>query len=168
MRGFAAATALFAIALFALLGAVAVNTSRSSAKAQVFQETKDKMAAQSALILNTLLLCGVVYPNGDGTGTGPRSKYPATPADGLVSSLVCPGQSPSLLWSGDAFAIAPLALPGFSAWTYINDATSIRITTTANNTNVQYYQDLLDAVVKKVGANQGVRSGDTLTITLFN
>ena len=168
-NGFAAATALFAIGLFVLLGVVASSTSRGNAKAKVFHETKELMIAQSDLISNTLILCRTVYPAGDnGNGLGVRQQYPATPVDGLVASMSCPGQSPALIWSGDARAMAPRALPGYIGWTYVNDVTSIRISTTAININVPYYRDLLDAVVTKIGAAQAVRSGDTLTITLFN
>jgi hypothetical protein len=164
--GFAAATALVGIALFVLLGVAAATIARGNAKARLFHEIKEEMVAQSDLILNTLLLCRTIYPAGD-NGTGAHRQYPATPADGTVAALTCPGQGAVSLWSGDARAMAPRRLPGFSAWRYVNDAASVRILTTVTAASTAYYQDLLDAVVAKVGPAQAVRSGDTLTITLI-
>ena len=125
------------------------------------------MIAQSDLISNTLLLCRTIFPSGD-NGTGFHAAYPATPGDGLVASIVCPGQSPALIWSGDSRSVAPRALPGFTAWTYVNDVTSIRITTSTVTPGIPFFEDLLDAVVTKVGPAQASRSVDTLTITLVN
>ena len=168
--GFAAATALFAIGLFLLLGAVLATTTRSTAKAKQFQEIKEQMVAERDLIWNMLLLCRSVYPAGDnGSGNGVRLQYPATPVDNLVSSITCPGQGTAVaIWSGDARGMAPRALPGFTAWTYTNDLTSIRISTSAITTGNQYYRDLMDRVIAKIGTGQAVRSNDTLTITLIN
>ena len=171
-NGFAAATALFAIGLFVLLGVVASTTSRSNAKAKVFHETKELMIAQSDLISNMLILCRTIYPAGNGTVLGVRGQYPATPLGGSIASISCPGQAPTLIWSGDARAMAPRALPGYDGWKYVNDAESIRISisigSTVTDVNRPYYQDLLGAVAKKIGEAQAVRSGDTLTITLFD
>lgn len=165
--GFAAASVLFAVALFVILGAASATIARGNAQARLFQETREQMVAQRDLILNTLILCRTIYPAGD-NGNTVRQQYPATPGDGLVASLVCPGQSPASIWSGDARALAPRPLPGFSAWTYVNDATSIRIATTAANSGSQFYRDLMDSTINKVGGTQASRSGDTLTITLIN
>ena len=168
--GFAAATALFAIGLFLLLGAVVATTARSTAKAKQFHEIKEQMIAQRDLIANMLLLCRTIYPAGDnGSGNGVRLQYPATPTDGLVSSLSCPGQGAATsIWSGDSRALAPRALPGYTAWTYINDSTSIRISTSLVTAGSTYHRDLVDGVIAKIGAGQAVRSGDVLTITLVN
>lgn len=165
--GFAATSVLFAVALFVALGAASVVITRGNVKARLFQETREQMVAQRDLIFNTLVLCRTIYPAGN-NGNAVRQQYPATPGDGFVSSLVCPGQSPASIWSGDSRAMAPRALSGFGAWTYINDATSIRITTTAINAGSQFHRDLLDAVVTRIGSAQAVRSGDTLTVTLVN
>jgi hypothetical protein len=173
-RGFAAATALFAIGLFVLLGIVAASTARTNAKAKLFQELKDQIGAQSDLISNSLVLCRTIYPaadngNGlvDGNGQRIRQQYPATPSDGMVASIVCPGQSPALLFTGDSRSLAPRVLGGFTPWSYVNDATSLRISITATNPGIQYYQDLLAAVARRIGS-QAVASGDTLTVTLVN
>lgn len=171
-QGFAAATALFAIGLFVLLGAVMAASARSNAKAKMFHETKEAMVAQSDLILNMLLLCRTLYPAGDnGNGNPDRRMYPATPgggASGPLDTLSCPGQGGTVIWSGDSRAMAPRALPGYAPWSYTNDGTSIRISITATNAGVPYYQDLLDRVAAKVGTSQAVRNADTLTITLIN
>lgn len=167
-EGFAAATVLFAIGLFVLLGTVTMATSRSNAKARQFQETKDQIVAQAELVFSTLVLCRTIYPAAD-NGTGFHKAYPATPAaPGLVSALVCPGQPGQSIWSGDARAMSPRLLPGFGAWTYVNDAASVRIQLVASNAGVTFYQDLLDAVVARTGAGVASRSGDSLTFTLFN
>lgn len=163
-RGFAAATALFAIGLFVLLGAVATTVSRGNTKAKLFHETKDALVAQADLIRNTLLLCRTVFQPPDGS-TDPHPGYPLTPPDGKVASIVCPGQAATPIWWGDARAMAPRNLPGFDAWTYVNDGASIRITTTAVQTGVPFYQDLINATVRKIGP-QATSSGDTLTVTL--
>jgi hypothetical protein len=165
--GFAATTALFAIALFVMLGFVASSTARNSARAEMFHATKDQMVAQRDLIANLLLLCRTVYPDGD-NGTGFHPSYPATPAGGLVTSLVCPKTAPQSIWFGDANAMKPRPMTGFTPWSYINDATSIRLEITANEAGSTFYRNLLDAVVVKIGNTQAVRSGDTLTITLVN
>ena len=163
--GFAAATALFAIGLVVLLGFVASTTARNGARAQQFHDTKDQMVAQRDLIANMLLLCRAVYPDGN-NGTGFHPSYPATPGGGLVTSLICPKPATSI-WSGDASAMAPRALIGFSSWSYVNDATSIRIYLTTTEAGSTFYRNLMDAVIAKIGA-QAVRSGDTLTITLVS
>ena len=165
-RGFAAAGALFAIGLFVLIGSVAATAARTAAKAKVFHETKESMIAQSELIGSNLVFCRTLYPNADNLSTF-HLPYPATPADSKVASLVCPGSGLSL-WSGDSRSLAPRTLAGFSQWNYVNDAISVRITTTAVNANAPYYQDLMDAVITKVGSAQASRTGDTLTVTLVN
>ncbi|MEB0135320.1 hypothetical protein QN362_08240 [Actimicrobium sp. CCC2.4] len=165
-HGFAAATALFAIALFVLLGFVASSTARDGARAEFFHSTKDQMVAQRDLIANMLVLCRAVYPDGD-NGTPFRISYPATPADGFVTSLLCPKPALSI-WSGDASAMKPRPMAGFTPWSYINDAVSIRIFIDANETGSLFYRNLLDAVIAKVGSTQAVRSGDRLTITLVS
>ncbi len=165
--GFAAATVLFAVALFVLLGAATASIARGNAKARLFQETREQMIAQRDLIFSTLVLCGTIFPAGD-NGNSVRKQYPATPVDGLVSSLVCPGQSPASIWSSDARAMAPRPLPGFGAWTYANDGISMRITISAVSAGSQFHRDLLDAVIKQIGASQATRIGDTLKITLMN
>ncbi|GAA4030040.1 hypothetical protein [Actimicrobium antarcticum] len=164
-NGFAAATALFAIALFVLLGFVATNTARNNARAEIFHATKDQMVAQRDLIANMLVLCRAVYPDGN-NGTGFHPSYPATPGDSLVASLLCPKPMLSI-WSGDASAMKPRPLAGFTPWTYVNDATSIRIAVTALDAGSTFYRNLLDAVIAKVG-DQAVRNNDTLTITLVS
>lgn len=165
-RGFAAASALFTIGLFVLIGAVAATTARSNAKAQQFHEIRNQLVAQSELIGSTLVLCRTLYPGAD-NGSGFHPPYPATPGDGTVKSLICPGSLASI-WSGDSRTLTPRTMPGFQEWSYVNDATSVRISTTAVNAGMPYYQDLLDSVVGKVGPGQAVRAGDTLTITLVN
>ena len=165
--GFVASSVLFAIALLVALGAASVTIARGNGKARQFQETREQMVAQRDLIFSALLLCRTIYPSGN-NGTIFRKPYPAAETAVLVSSLVCPGQSPASIWSNDLSAMVPRPLPGFGAWTYVNDATSLRIATTAVNAGLQFNQDLLDAVVKKIGSSQAVRSGDTLTITFVN
>lgn len=167
--GFAAATALFAIGLFVLLGAVVATTSRSTAKAKQFQEIKEQMVAQRDLIANMLILCRTIYPNGNnGTLNTGLLQYPATPADGLVSSITCPGAAAAAsIWSGDSRGLAPRALPGYTAWTYVNNGTTISISTTLVTPGSTYHIDLINSVIKKINtSNQAVLSGNTFTITL--
>jgi len=168
-QGFAAASALFAIGLFVLLGFVATSTSRTNARAKMFHETKEAMVAQNDFILNTLLLCRTVYPAGNTTTfVDPSISHPQYPpsGDGTVANLSCPGQAPNLIWSSDSRALAPRTLPGFTPWTYVNDP-GVRISITAITPGPGYYQDLLEAVKKRVGPS-AARVGDTLTISLAN
>ncbi len=166
--GFMAATVLFAIALLVLLGAVVATTSRNTAKAKQFQEIKDQMVAQRDLIANMLLLCRTIYPNGNnGSGNAGLLQFPATPADGLVSSITCPGApTAASIWSGDSRGLAPRPLFGYQAWTYVNNGTNVRIATTLITAGSTYHLDLLHSVIKKIGSGQAVLSGNTLTITL--
>ncbi|EGF30588.1 hypothetical protein IMCC9480_1202 [Oxalobacteraceae bacterium IMCC9480] len=164
--GFAAATALFAIALFVLLGFVASNNARNGARAEFFHSTKDQMVAQRDLIANMLVLCRTVYPDGD-NGSGFQKPYPVTPGDFLVSSLKCPKPNVSI-WAGDASAMTPRPLAGFAPWRYLNDVTGVSISITALEAGSTFHRNLLDAVIAKVGSTQAVRSGDTLTITLVS
>ncbi|MDY7572983.1 hypothetical protein [Actimicrobium sp. CCI2.3] len=165
--GFAAATALFAIGLFVLLGFVASGNARNSARAELFHATKDQMVAQRDLIANLLVLCRAVYPDGN-NGTAFHPSYPATPSSpSTVSALICPKSGLSI-WSGDASATQLRPLTGFTPWSYINDATSIRIAITANEAGSTFYRNLLDAVIAKIGSAQATRSGDTLTVTLVS
>lgn len=168
-HGFAAATVLFSLALFVMIGVATATLSRNSSKTRQFQETKEQMIAQRDVIWSTLLLCKTIFPAGNnGNGFGVRQQFPATPVDGSVASLVCPGQSPTSIWSGDLTTMSPRALPGFGPWTYVNDATSIRITTTALDAGSLFYQNLMDKVITRIGATQASRSADTLTITLIS
>lgn len=169
--GFVAATVLFAIGLLVLLGAVVASTSRNALKAKQFQETKELMVAQRDLIANMLLLCRTIYPSGDnGSGNVGLLQYPATPADGLVSSITCPGapsaSATSSIWSGDARGLAPRALSGFQQWTYVNNGTNIQIATTLVTPGSTYYLDLINSVIRKIGSSQATLSANTLTITL--
>ncbi|MEC5217380.1 hypothetical protein RCH09_002338 [Actimicrobium sp. GrIS 1.19] len=165
--GFAAATALFAISLFVLIGVAAANIAHDNARAQQFHAIREQMVAQRDLIFNLILLCRTIYPAGN-NGTGNHVQYPATPADRQVAALTCPGQGFAPIWSGDARAMAPRPLPGFNGWTYVNDSNSIRIQTTAVNPDSNWHRDLLDAVVARIGPGQAVRSGNALTLTLIN
>lgn len=164
--GFAAATALFSIALFVLLGFFASSTARNNSRAELFHATKDQMVAQRDLIANLLVLCRAVYPDGN-NGTPYHPSYPAALTPVPVTSLICPKPGLSI-WSGDASAMQPRPLPGFTPWSYTNDATSIRITISANEAGSTFYQNLLDAVIAKIGNSQAKRSGGTLTITLVS
>lgn len=166
--GFVAATVLFAIGLVVLLGAVVATTSRNALKVKQFQETKELMVAQRDLIANMLLLCRTIYPSGNnGSGNAGLLQYPATPADGLVSSITCPGAAAaSSIWSGDARGLAPRPLTGFQAWTYVNNGTNIQIATTLVTPGSTYYLDLINSVIRKIGSSQATLSGNTLTIKL--
>ncbi len=173
-QGFAAATALVAIGLFVLVGAMAASTARSTAKAKMFHDTKESLVTQSDLIASTLVLCTTLYPGGDNLDPAAfaHKSYPAT-GTGLVADVLCPGQQPPApapavpIWSTDLRAMSPRTLPGFTPWAYSNnDTNGVQIAVTANNAGDAYYQDLMDAVVRKIGPAQAVRSGDTLTVTL--
>ena len=164
-RGFAAATVLFTIALFVLVGAATATIARGNSKAKMFHEIKDQMISQTELTLSMLLLCRTLYPTGD-NGTGFHPQYPGAPTGTSLDSVVCPGQATSI-WSGDSRAVAPRPLPGFSQFTYYNDATSVRIETTAINAD-QYYTDLMSAVVRKIGPAQATTASNKLTILLVN
>lgn len=162
-RGFAAATVLFAIALFVLVGAATSTISRGNAKAKMFHEIKEQMISQTELTLSMLLLCRTLYPTGD-NGTLLHPQYPGAPTGIALDQATCPGSGASI-WSGDSRAIAPRPLPGFTAFTYFNDASGVRIETTATNPDT-YYMNLMQAVKAKLGMAQANINGNTLQILL--
>lgn len=126
------------------------------------------MVSQRDLIANMLLLCRTIYPNGNnGSGNPNLTQYPATPADGLVASITCPGAPVAAsIWTGDSRGLAPRILPGYTAWTYVNNGTDIRISTSLVTPGSTYHLDLINSVIKKIGNGQAVLIGNTLTITL--
>ena len=161
-RGFAAATVLFTIALFVLVGAASSTIARGNAKAKMFHEIKDRVLSQTELTLSLLLLCRTLYPTGDNT-TGFHPQYPGAPTAVPLESVICPGSATSL-WSGDSRAIAPRPLPGFNPILYVNDTNSVRLETTVISLD-DYYTDLMKAVQRKMG-DQVTITGNKLTIVL--
>lgn len=107
----------------AIAGIAAMNRGGDSGKRQ--EQVRQAISGQVDLIRSKLISCVVVFPSGD-NGTGFRSAYPGTPASGLVSDLVCPGEG--ALWPGGDGVSLPPQPRGFGQWNYANDASSIRIT----------------------------------------
>lgn len=120
-----------------------------------------QIVAQANLILQQIYGCVSNYPTGNNGGSF-HLAYPATPTASLVSNLVCPGTSANL-WTGVDGIYLPTMPGDFGAWTYTNDATSVRIATTT--TNLTAWQGAMTNAAAKFGAQASI-SGSTLTITV--
>lgn len=165
-RGFAAYVFLV-IAMLSLTAVVAAKMSRAGGQQQWNFETKNTVLDQSKIIRTRIIGCAIAFPAGN-NGTGFHPRFPATPGTGLVSDLVCPGQAaPNNLWTGVGGMTLAAAPGGFSAWTYNNDGSSIRISIQAVvGTTDRAAMNVLDAIAVRIGSNAS-RVGATLTITLM-
>ena len=129
--------------------------------------TRDELVNQASLIRAKLIACTVQYPGGD-NGLGYRPQLPSTPATGLVSDALCPGNpgANKSLWTASDGIYAPRTLMGLSAWRYTHDATSARISVTAVSGGHTTTAALTNAALR-FGAQASV-TGTTLTIVIAN
>lgn len=132
--GFALVYVLAAIFLMGVLSAGMALAFRSNGQASGQQALAAQLVAQANLVRQKISQCAVEFPAGD-NGTGFHPSYPATPVSGLVSDLACPGApvGANNLWTGTDGTFLPRPPTGFTAWTYVNDATSVRIQIQTNN-----------------------------------
>lgn len=146
----------------ALVGLLSATLLRGGDALQAFSSGNfvASLNGQAALIRSRVLACAIDYPAGD-NGSGFQPRYPAAPTATAVSTLLCPGSGRNL-WNGDDGVNLPPALSGVAPWSYVNDATSIRIAVTAGNGERAAL--LVDAAAQL--GPQAVVAGNTLTWTL--
>ncbi len=74
----------------------------------------ETLTAQASLIRSKIFECWLV------TQGRPSAGWPTTPASGLASDLLCPGDpaGSQSLWTGARPAMFPAAVTGFSSWQY--------------------------------------------------
>jgi hypothetical protein len=120
---------------------------------------------QVELIRAKLIMCASNYPAGN-NGLGYRLPYPAAPASGLVSDLQCPGAPAGwqTFWNGTDGVFAPKPLQGMSAWSYVHDATGIRVAISVQHSTSSLQAGLRSAALA-LGSQASV-AGSTLTVTL--
>lgn len=158
----------YVLAIIALMVATSTtfySTARNSHQQQAQYEARKALTNQVAAIRTKVLMCGMAYPNGN-NGTGFHPRFPATPNSGLLVDAVCPGSGLSL-WNATDGVFYPPLVRGFTAWTYTNDGTSVRVTSQAANAGDARENAILDTLASKVGVSAS-RSGDTLTVVLLN
>ncbi|MDR3425651.1 MAG: hypothetical protein P4M13_11370 [Alphaproteobacteria bacterium] len=125
--GIAIGPILFIIALLAVLAAVMAAGNGDFQVAGNADRITDDIAAQANLIRNTINQCNLQYSLAVSTGSvAPTSDpYPATPASGLVASLLCDPTGGAPLWnSGTSNILMPQPTNGFNPWSYIDSGTT--------------------------------------------
>lgn len=152
----------YVLMVVALVGLLSATLLRGGDALQAFSSGNfvASLNGQAALIRSRVLACAIDYPAGD-NGSGFQPRYPAAPTATAVSTLLCPGSGRNL-WNGDDGVNLPPALSGVAPWSYVNDATSIRIAVTAGNGERAAL--LVDAAAQL--GPQAVVAGNTLTWTL--
>ena len=156
--------------MLAMLSIVALSYSqitRSAAVSQHNYDSRQSIINQYQIIRSRIISCAIQYPGGN-NGTGFHIQYPATPTGNLVSNLTCPGQSGSNnLWTGTGGSQLPLVPPEFNNWTYVNDATSIRISLTAKiGTTDLGAMGMINWLANRLGSSASI-VGPTLTIVIM-
>lgn len=162
-RGLALYTMLLMVAAIVIPLTYFVSNNGVASNAINTNNKATQLSSQARLIMQMVYSCTSNYPTGNNGGTT-HLPYPATPTGNLVSNLVCPGTSANL-WTGVDGAYLPVIPTDFGAWQYVNDATSVRITTTT--TNLTAWANAINQVVSQFGS-QASLSGSTLTITITN
>jgi hypothetical protein len=159
------------LTIIALLTAVSLATARLHNAANTgerVERVREELLQQASLVQGKLIACMASWPGGD-NGTGYRVAYPAALTATAVSALACPGAPAALqpLWHGADGVLPPRQMPDFGAWSYVNDATSMRVSITAAN-SYPYTTAALASAALRLGSTQASISGSTLTIVLSN
>lgn len=166
-KGVALSYVLAFIALLSIATTFFAMTQRGAAQSLVNQENRVALLEQSTLIRSRIIGCTVSFPGGD-NGTGFRLPYPAATTAVAVRDLTCPGQSgANNLWSGTGGLTLPAPPRIFNNWTFVNDATSMRISISAKTPGDLNTRAVMDFVVARLGASAS-RTGDTMTVVLMN
>lgn len=123
-RGFAIAPVFVAIALLSVLTFSASLSTRGVGIHNLRMTVDLEISTQANLIRQRLIQCSLRYPT---------PGFPVTPGSGLVRDLQCPG-APSgyqAMWNSENNPTLPKAPANHAEWTYINDASGIRIAAAA-------------------------------------
>jgi len=128
---------------------------------------RDEVVGQAGLIRSKLLACTILYPGGN-NGLGFRLAFPVTPASGLVSDLLCPGNpnTNKSLWTSSDGVFSPRQLNGFSVWSYTHDVTSVRISITATGSGNVPTAALNNSLLR-LGSQASI-TGSTFTVVVAN
>jgi hypothetical protein len=156
----------FVIVVFALLGVAATSIlgGQGANRTRVISDNVGgRIASQARVIAAELSACTVNYPTGV-NGTAYRATYPAALTATAVTSLTCPGKPAgyTALFATLGAAGVPSVLNGFGTWLFVNDATSARLTLTANSIDGA---GPLAYAAATLGASAAVAS-TTLTFTI--
>jgi len=170
-RGFSAITLILAsIVLIGVLTAAASMSMNKNQSGMAQSTAAQSIVAQTNLISGKILKCVADYPAGD-NGSGNHVPYPyygtapntGVAATGAVSGLYCPGSgsagtsdaTDANLFSGtDGIFLSPQP-SGFSAWSYVNDGTNVRILLQASSAaNATAWATALTAAAAKFSASQ--------------
>jgi hypothetical protein len=122
------------------------------------------VVAQAMTIRSRILQCGADYPTGQ-NGTGFRVPFPGASTSAAVSSLVCPGNSLGL-WSWPDGVTAPPSIIGFTPWSYVNDASSMRLTITSTNAESASLSGLIVNMLGVVSSQSGISPSITITFVI--
>jgi len=170
-RGFSAITLILAsIVLIGILTAAASTSMNKNQAGMAQNTTAQSIVAQVNLVSGKILKCVADYPAGD-NGSGNHAPYPyygtapntGVAATGAVSGLYCPGSGAGgttdatdvNLFSGTDGIFLPLPPTGFSAWTYVNDGSNVRILLQASSAaNATAWATALAAAAAKFSASQ--------------
>jgi hypothetical protein len=165
-RGFILGYALLGLALLSLTLMVIARMNSQGVDGRRMAETRDEVVQQAGLIRSKLLACTIAFPGGD-NGLGFRLQFPAAPVSGLVADTLCPGNpnANKAVWSQGDGVYMPRTLTNLSAWRIAHDATSVRISVTAQSGG--WALAALNNAARRLGP-QATVSGSTLTVVIAN
>lgn len=125
-RGFVMSYVLLSLAILSLTIAA---VSRMNARREIGDQMvsiRDEVVEQASMIRSKIFECIVTYPGG---GPVDHSVVPKTPVSSLVVDVTCPGAPDGMesIWPQTDGIFKPKPVAGLGPWSYINDATSARI-----------------------------------------
>jgi hypothetical protein len=166
-RGVAFAGLLVFIGVLVAASVATARLRNAAATGERVERVRDELLQQASTIRGKLLACVVQWPGGN-NGTGHRIPYPAATVSAPVDGLECPGAPTALqpLWHGTDGVLVPRPMPDFGAWSYTNDATSMRLSIDAANA-FTYTSAAMRSAALRLGTVATI-SGSTLTIVLSN
>jgi len=155
--GFALVSYLIgAVSLVILVGTVLSASQYGRGSSDRVWVHANALLNQTEMLRSVLMECASRY-GGSSTGA-----FPAFPATGALASITCPADGQVLL-AGRAGAFVPVPPAGLSAWSYVNDATSVRLELTGNATDPTH-QPILDMVASRLGGAAQSTSAPKLTV----
>ncbi len=163
-RGFAIGYLMFALTMIGLLSVAAAGTAGRHQRFRTIEDHAAVVGAQFEQIRNALNICVTVYPTGD-NGTGFHVKYPAGSTAVAASGLDCPGNPGGVknIFQGQNGGFLDPLPNGFGAWSYVNDASGIKVSVTSSGDGDRNIS-LSRAAAK---FSQASVTGNTLTIWIL-
>jgi hypothetical protein len=128
-----------AAALVSVMTAMALLSSNRASKADQQWGTASQITAQANLLRQKILECAAQSQD---NATGVHKAYPIGSAT-AASALTCPVTGAAVgtwanIFTGLDGVFLPPAPTGFGAWTYTNDATSVRLALAASGASTSY------------------------------